>query len=449
MLAPDSITYQQMLILQLNSVAGHGRCRRRSAKVTASNKPCGKPGMMDSCSPPGLLSVDETIERLLASCPPPPPSETVPLAEALGRVLARELRSPVAVPAHDNSAMDGYAVRTGDLANRRQLPVSQYIPAGMAPQPLAAGSAARIFTGAPIPAGADAVVMQEQCEAADGQVLLPERVLPGQNIRRAGDDIRRGDLVLPAGLRLGPQALGLAASVGAAELEVRRRLRIALLATGNELAPPGQPLAPGQIYDSNGPMAAALLTRLGYDVIGPGRLPDDLQATRSALAQVAEQADAVITLGGVSVGEEDHVKPAVEALGALDLWRVAIKPGKPFAFGRIGTTPFLGLPGNPVSVFITFLLLARPYLARLQGRTLGQPPEFALPAGFEHARPDSRRQEYLRARIRNGSVEIHSRQSSGVLSSTAWAEGLVRVEPGQVIRPGDRVPYIPLAELLS
>jgi molybdopterin molybdotransferase len=406
---------------------------------------------MHGCSthPVTLISVDDAVDRLLATCPAPPAIEAVALHQALGRILAAPVCSPIEVPAHDNSAMDGYAVRLADLAETRTLPVSQQIPAGRAPQPLAPASVARIFTGAPIPAGADAVVMQEQCEVQGGRVVLPADIAPGQNIRRAGEDVRTGRTVLQEGVRLRPQEIGMAASVGVPELRVRRRLRVALLTTGSELVRPGQALAPGQIYDSNGPMMAAMLAQLGYECIGPANLPDDLAATRAALERAAAEADVILTTGGVSVGEEDHVKPAVQALGAVDLWRVAIRPGKPFAFGRVGETPFLGLPGNPVSVFVTFLLLARPFLARLQGRYTWATPEFHLPAGFSHTRPDSKRCEYLRARLNLGVVEIHPHQGSGVLSSAAWAHGLVRVEPGQEIHPRDCVPYIPIANLLS
>lgn len=410
--------------------------------------------MNDCChTATALLPVEAALERLLAACPPPPETEEVTLADALGRVLAEPVRAQVDVPGHDNSAMDGYAVRRSDLAAARELPLGPVVVAGSAPQALPAGQAARIFTGAPIPAGADAVVMQEQCEARAGSVLLPEDIKSGQNIRRAGEDVRVGSIVLEPSQRLTPQALGLAAAVGVARLRVRRRLRVALLATGDELVPAGQALAPGQIHDSNGPMMAALLAQLGYECVGPDHLADDYAATRDGLAHAATTADVVITTGGVSVGDEDHVKPAVQELGELDLWRVAIKPGKPFAFGRIGATPFLGLPGNPVSVFVTFLILARPFLARQQGLAAQAPGEFRVEAGFEHARPDRKRREYLRVRLRAEGArvvaEAYDHQGSGVLSSTAWADGLVRLEPGQTVTAGEPVPYLPYAQLLA
>ncbi len=405
---------------------------------------------MTHCShTPGMIRLDQALERLLQACPDCLEVEFVPVTQALGRVLAEEVASPIAVPAYDNSAMDGYALRVADLAAGRRLPVAQWIPAGKNPEPLASGSVARVFTGAPIPPGADAVVMQERCVEADGMVELPEGIALGEHIRCAGEDVQVGDVVLQEGVRLRPQDLGMAASVGLAELPVRRRLKVALLTTGDELAQPGEALRPGQIYDSNGPMIAALLAQLGCECIGPRGLPDDAAATRAALAQAAEEADVIVTTGGVSVGEEDHIRPAVEALGSIDMWRVAIKPGKPFAFGRVGDTPLLGLPGNPSSSFVTFLILARPFLCRMQGRHAWAGPEFLLTAAFKHDRPDPKREEFLRARLTQGVVEIYPHQGSGVLSSAAWAHGLVRVAPGRKIQPRDVVPYIPLSHLLS
>jgi len=409
---------------------------------------------MDDCFVSSdLLSVDEAVGRLLAAVKPITGTETLPLTLALGRVLAEEVTARVDVPGHDNSAMDGYAVRSTDVG-AGPLPVVGIAPAGSAPATLEPRTAMRIFTGAPIPHGADAVVMQEQTELRDGLVSLPNTVRPGQNVRRAGEDVRAGAVVLTPGRRLRPQDLGMAAAVGAGSLTVVRRLRVALLATGDELVAAGNPLQPGQIYDSNGPTLHALLTALGFECLPPVRLPDRRDATIAALETAAADADVIITSGGVSVGDEDHVKPAVAALGRLDLWRVAIKPGKPFAFGFVGDTPFLGLPGNPVSVFVTALLLARPFLLRRAGITDHLDPLLSqVIAGFDWPRPDHKRREYLRARLTmlNGQAvaEIYPHQGSGVLSSCAWADGLVQVEPGQVIRPGDRINYLGFADLLG
>lgn len=391
------------------------------------------------------MAMEQAVRRLLAAAPASPSLETIKLSEARGRVLGAALKSPIDVPGHDNSAMDGYAVRVDDA---RDLPVDRLIAAGDAPQSLPAGSAARIFTGAPIPVGADAVVMQEKCREENGRVVLPDEIEPGDNIRGCGGDVQSGTTILDVGVRFGPPELGLAAAVGVEEVKVHRRLRVALLTTGDELAQPGEALAPGQVYDSNGPLVSALLAELGYDCLQPIHLPDDFEATREALERAAAVADVVITTGGVSVGDEDHVKPALEALGHLDLWRVAIKPGKPFAFGWVGDTPVLGLPGNPVSVFVTFLMLVRPFLSRYQGRRSVADTSYNLPAAFDRLHPAPKRREYLRARVTDGQVEIYPHQGSGVLSSAVWAEGLVCVEPGQVIRTGDAVPYLPFSELL-
>jgi molybdopterin molybdotransferase len=400
-----------------------------------------------------LYDVDAAVQALLAASEPSPRVQTVPLSQALGRVLRGAVSARVDVPAHDNSAMDGYAVRLADLSGSRELPVALTVQAGARPGELPSAAAARIFTGAPIPAGADAVVMQEACKAQDSRVLLPEAVKPGQNIRRAGEDVRAGSIVLEAGRRLRPQELGLIASVGVAQVEVTRPLRVALLSTGDELIAAGDPLAPGQIYDANGPMLRGLVAALGCEAVECGRLPDEPRATRERLAEAAAEADVVISSGGVSVGEADFVKAAVAELGRLDLWQVAIKPGKPFAFGHIGRTPFLGLPGNPVSVFVTFLLLARPFLLHLQGQAgAAAVPVLPVIAGFEQQRVDKKRQQYVRVRVRyrdgRAVAEAFPHQGSGVLSSASWGDGLVRIAQGQSVAEGDVVPYLPFAGLL-
>jgi molybdopterin molybdotransferase len=401
---------------------------------------------------PPLLTLDEALARLLAAVEPLPQSEvhSVSTFDALGRVLAEDVRSALDVPPADNTSMDGYALRAADVtAAGTVLPVSQRIPAGVVGTPLAAGTAARIFTGAQVPAGADAVVMQEQCAAVEGGVRVDAVPAPGQWIRRRGEDVLRGDVVLARGARLTPQALGLAASVGAASLSVMRRPRVALFSTGDELVMPGEPLKPGAIYNSNRFTLRGLLQSLGCEVTDLGIVPDRLDATRAALRRAAEGCDLILTCGGVSVGEEDHLRPAVQAEGRLDLWQIAIKPGKPLAFGKVGDSAwFIGLPGNPVSSFVTFLLAVRPVLLRLQGALELAPRSLKLNAGFDWPRPD-RRREFLRARLgESGALELFPNQSSGVLTSVVWGDGLIDNAPGNAIVHGDAVRFLPFAELL-
>lgn len=393
---------------------------------------------------------------LLAAATPLSTVEQVPTAEALGRVLAVDQISSLDVPPLDNSSMDGYALRCADVPNAgTRLVVAQRIPAGSVGHTLAPGTAARIFTGAPIPHGADAVVMQELCSLDGDGVLIDHLPRPGEWIRRAGEDIARGAVVLTAGQRLGPQMLGLAASVGCATLPVFRRLRVALFSTGDELVMPGEPLPPGAIYNSNRYVLRGLLEALGCQVCDLGIVPDSLEATRAALRAAAGSNDLIITSGGVSVGEEDHVKPAVQAEGQLDLWLVAMKPGKPVAFGRVNDpaggngADFIGLPGNPVSSFVTFLMLVRPFILRRMGVEDCLPHSIRLPAGFDWPRPD-RRREFLRARVGEaGQVELFPNQGPGVLSSTVWAAGLVDNPAGHAIAQGEPVSFIPYSELLS
>ncbi len=401
-----------------------------------------------------LKPYEEALELLLSHARPVAEQESLPLHQALGRVLAEPVRAPIDVPGWDNSAMDGYAVRLADLpAEGTRLQVSQRIPAGTAPRPLEPGTCARIFTGAPVPEGADAVVMQEQTRRRGDEVIF-EKVPPaGANIRRAGEDIEAGSVILEAGTRLLPQHLGLAASVGVAELPVKRLPKVAVLASGDELRMPGEPLQPGTIYNSNLFTATGLLRALGCEVVEMGQVADTLEATKSALAEAAGRADLVLASGGVSVGEEDHVKPAVEALGRLDLWKIAIRPGKPLAFGHIGETPFIGTPGNPVSLFVTFLLFARPFILKTMG--LKEPRNRALQAvaAFDWPKPDKRR-EFHRARLTRGAdganlVEVYPSRSSAVLSSVAWANGLVVLPENRAIRAGDRVDFLPFCELIG
>ncbi len=401
-----------------------------------------------------LLSVEEVWARMRADATAVVEGERVALDEALSRVLAEDLRAPITVPGFDNSAMDGYAFRADDARGQRELSISLRVTAGDAPGKLSPGTACRIFTGAPMPAGADTVVIQERCERRGDTLVLPDQWTPHANIRRAGEDIRAGDVILREGQRLTPQAVGLAASCGFAEVLVRRRLRVAVLSTGDELRAAGSgPLGQGQIYDSNRPMLRALLAQLGCETRTAGPLGDELATTRQALRAAAESADVIVTTGGVSVGEEDHVKAALEAEGTLALWRVAIKPGKPLAFGRVGEAHFLGLPGNPVSAFVTFLLFVGPFLKALMGETPAPLRAFPVQAAFTRGTPDSRR-EFLRARLATGAdgtlwAETYPRQSSGVLSSTVWADGLVDIAAGRAVAEGDSVPFLPFEGLAS
>jgi molybdopterin molybdotransferase len=401
------------------------------------------------------MPLDDALARLLAQALPLPGVDTMRTFDADGRVLAHDLVSALQVPPLDNSAMDGYALRCADVPQPGTvLPVSQRIPAGRVGTPLQPGTAARIFTGAPVPEGADAVVMQEECSAeGDGHVRVQATPRAGQNIRLAGENITRGSVVLQAGARLTPAALGLAASIGVAELPVARRPRVALFSTGDELAMPGEvapeQLPPGAIYNSNRFFLHALLQRMGCEVTDMGIVPDRLGATQDALRAASQDHDVILTSGGVSVGEEDHIKPAVQALGQLDLWQIAIKPGKPFAYGRVGPAHFVGLPGNPVASFITFAILVRPFLLRLQGVRDVAPRGIAARADFDWPKADKRR-EFLRVRYNAaGALDLFTNQGSGVLTSTVWGDGVVDNPSGQTIARGDTVRFHSFAEMLS
>ncbi|HZA96580.1 MAG TPA: gephyrin-like molybdotransferase Glp [Burkholderiaceae bacterium] len=396
-----------------------------------------------------MLSVEQALEKLLSAAQPVSDVEQVDTMQANGRVLATAVVSTIEVPPLDNSQMDGYAVRTADVpAVPTTLPVSQRIAAGQVGVALEPGTAARIFTGAPVPPGADAVIMQEKCEAVGDKVTLNERPPRGEAIRKAGIDIGRGDVVLKPGVRLRPQHSALAASIGAARLTVYRRLRVATFFTGDELVMPGEPLPRGSIYNSNRFMLRALLESLGCEVNDLGIVPDDLRSTRDALVSAAADADLIISSGGVSVGEEDHVKPAVQAEGSLDLWQIAMKPGKPLAFGRVRDVPFIGLPGNPVSSFVTFVLFARPFVLQRQGRVEPLRTIFVR-ADFDW-RQSSRRREFMRARLNDkGGLDIFPNQNSSVLTSVTWADGLIDNPSEHLIHAGDIVRFLPFAELLS
>ncbi|MDQ5944799.1 MAG: molybdopterin molybdotransferase, partial [Pseudomonadota bacterium] len=401
-----------------------------------------------------MLSFDEALQKLLSGCQPVTETKAMPTIAAAGRVLAEAQYSTLSVPPLDNSAMDGYAVRAVDVtAVGTTLPVSQRIPAGTVGAHLQPGTAARIFTGAPVPAGADAVIMQERCEHAADGVTINHVPKAGEHIRRAGEDVAPGAQILAAGARLRPQDTAFAASVGLATLPVLRRVRVAVFFTGDELRMPGEPLPPGAIYNSNRFALVALLENLGCEVRDLGLVPDNLDATRAALRAAAADNDLIITSGGVSVGEEDHIKPAVEAEGRLDMWKIGIKPGKPLAFGAVRVegreAAFIGLPGNPVSAFVTFLTLVRPFVLRLSGVDKVLPKSYLLRADYDWTRPDARR-EFLRALTNDaGGVELFPSQGSGVLSSCVQADGLVDNPPGQAVARGDLVRFIPFSELLN
>lgn len=408
---------------------------------------------------PALLPFDEALAALLAQAVPIGEVETVDTAAAAGRVLAADLRSTLDVPPRDNTQMDGYAVRRADLLQAApghpvKLPVAQRIPAGHVGRPLNPGEVARIFTGGLVPDGADAIVMQEMAVVEGDTVSFSQCPAPGEWIRRTGEDIRSGSVILAAGTRLTAQATGLAASVGLASLPVHRPVRVGCFFTGDELAMPGEPLRPGAIYNSNRYVLGALIRAMGCELADLGIVPDTLAATREALRRAAQGNDLIVTSGGVSVGEEDHVKPAVEAEGELRMWQIAIKPGKPLAYGRVrrgtpgeGIAHFIGLPGNPVSSFVTFLLLVRPFVQRLQGMAEVAPRALPMRADFDWSKPD-RRREFLRAKINaGGGLDLFPNQSSAVLTSTVWGDGLIDNPPQHPIARGDTVRFLPFSEL--
>jgi len=408
-----------------------------------------------------MLTAQQALDHLLSHAQPVAEIERVPMQATLGRVLAENVNSLVDVPPLDNTSMDGYAVRTADTQNPGSvLKIAQRIPAGSVGTELQAGTAARIFTGAPVPLGADAVVMQEDCATPEGSAdQVQVNIAPsfGQWIRRRGEDLTAGKTALTAGTFLRPQELGVAASAGLTHLNVKRRVKVAAFLTGDELSLPGEPLKPGGIYNSNRDTLLACIKALGCDATDLGIVPDRLDATRAALRQASQDHDLIITSGGVSVGEEDHIKPAVTAEGRLDLWQIAIKPGKPLAFGAVrkseqandGEAWFIGLPGNPVSSFVTFLLFVRPFILKLQGRAAKQTQSYLMRADFDWLKAD-RRNEFLRVKLNNnGGLDLFPNQSSGVLTSASWGDGLVDCPPNQPIKAGDLVKYIPFDALLN
>ena len=402
-----------------------------------------------------LLSVDDALARLGSHVGVVAGVESVALAGADGRVTAQDVRAPLPLPPYANSAVDGYAVRFADLraGASTTLPLEGRLAAGAREvQPLRPGTARRVFTGAPMPAGADTVFMQEDAVLDGGQVVLPPGLQPGANARPVGEDIRADVVALPAGRRLRPQDVALAAALGFVRMQVRAPLRVAVFSTGDEVAEPGSALRPGQVFDANRALLGALIARAGGRVTDGGLLGDAAAATARALAEAAAGHDLVLTSGGVSTGDEDHVKAAVEAVGTLVSWRLAIKPGRPVAMGVLSGVPFVGLPGNPVAVFVTFAVLVRKLLAQLGGETL--PPRMPLPvrAGFAYRKKAGRR-EYVRVRLAHGAegvvAEKHEQDGAGILTSLTETAGLVEL-PEAVTRvaPGDWVGFLPYAALL-
>lgn len=399
-----------------------------------------------------LTPVEEALTHILERATVISSSGEVPLTDALDRILATDHYVPADVPPADNSAVDGYAIRQQDVKPGSVLPISSRIPAGTAPEPLTPGTAARIFTGSELPPGADSVVMQERVAVTDSGIEVKAEVSEGQNIRRRGQDLAKGDLALPQGTRIRPQEMGLLASMGFARVPVLDKLKVAILTTGDELVDPGKPLVSGQIYNTNRYTLLGLLARAGCDVVLCETIEDTREATEATLQRAAGAADLVITSGGVSVGEEDHVRAVLEDGGELSLWRLAIKPGKPLAFGTIAGTPVLGLPGNPAAVLVTFLVIGMPFIRACQGRTTTVPMAESLPATFTVASP-SIRKEFVRARkeMIDGQtlVAAYPNQSSGVLSSACWADGLAVVPENTTVQPGDLLTYYSFSELLA
>jgi molybdopterin molybdotransferase len=410
---------------------------------------------MNRCDTSPLLAYHEALDQLTESIASADKIVDKPLLQALGAVLAQSIESHIDVPGCALSAMDGYAINTADLAARgpTNLPVSQRIAAGGVAETLAPGTAARIFTGAPVPHGADTVIMQEQVQHDSQGICFESRPRSGNNVRPAGNDIRRGTTILSKGCRLRAQDIGLAASVGLQTLPVFAPIRVGIFFTGDELVEPGETLAIGKIYDSNRYTLHGLLETMGCEIIDLGLVGDSLEATREAMLRAATQADLVVTTGGVSVGEEDHVRIAIEQLGELRLWRLGIKPGKPLAYGQINDTAFMGLPGNPVSVFATFCLFVCPVIQIMQGRDWHKPIALPVRADFDWPKPDSRR-EFLRARLaidadQQTRVQIYPNQDSGVLTSTVWADGFVEIAENQTVDAGETVNYLPFAQFFN
>ena len=416
--------------------------------------------LKDDCFAQGsdLMRVDAAIALIEARIKPAMAAEEVDLGAALGRVLAENLTAASDVPPADNAAVDGYALRHRDLAPDEATFLSVNPGRAAAGHPLSGSledrQAVRIFTGALMPAGADSVVMQEDCEIRDGRLVVPPGLKLGANRRRRAEDLQAGAVILEAGRRLRPQDLGLAATAGHGRVKVAKRPRVALFSTGDELREPGEDLGPGQIFDSNRYSLTGLLQGLGCDIDDLGILPDRAKTISDTLAAAAASHDLVITSGGISVGDEDHVKDAVTASGALHFWRLAIKPGRPLALGQMGGTPFVGLPGNPVAVLVTFVTIVRPMILRLMGARSLQAPRYPLPAAFSHRKKPGRR-EWLRGILESDSsgrprLQKYARDGSGIASSLVASQGLIELsEELTDIEPGKLLDFLPYSEVIS
>ena len=402
-----------------------------------------------------LLSADEALEFLLDASTATEKKESVSLDNSLSRILASDIHSTINVPGFDNSAMDGYAIALNDnqlLQKNLSFDIVDRIPAGSTGNELNKGCAARIFTGAPIPKGANTVIMQEECEVSeDGtQITITRAIKLNENIRPTGNDILENDVILSSGKQIQPQDISLASSVGVGELTVYKKIKVGVFFTGDELVEPGIPLSSGQIYNSNRYALVALLEQVGCEVINLGNIEDKFSATCDALESLESQCDLIMTTGGVSVGEEDHVKPAVESLGELNLWKIRMKPGKPLAYGKVKQTPFIGLPGNPVSSFVTFCIFSLPFIKKMQGNNNYQSKIIKVKANFECKRAKPRR-EYARARIDHSEstpvANLYPKQGSDVMSSIVWADGLVEIPENKTVELGELLNYYPLSEL--
>ena len=395
-----------------------------------------------------MLTADQAREKMLSGVKPVNATHELPLRAALNKVISRDVTSSVNVPPMDNSAMDGFAVNHDEvIKDGITLPICQRITAGDIAQPLTPNSAARIFTGAEIPPNASAVVMQENCTFDDQKVTINQSPSEGQNIRRCGQDIKKNSTILKKGERISAQHIGLAASIGMSMLDVFREINVAIVSTGSELIEPGNPCPPGKIYNSNIAMLSALLDKLNCNLVRAQQVNDNFNSTRDELKRAAEIADLVISIGGVSVGEEDHVKAAVESIGQLDLWKIKIKPGKPIAFGSISQIPFVGLPGNPVSCFVSFLLFCDPIIRKIQGQGFSKPLSFFVPALFNIQRPRTR-PEFVRVNVSDKGATLFENQSSGVLTSITWANAFALIPENSTVKRGDMIEIFPFEGIL-
>jgi len=407
--------------------------------------------------PQPLLSTNEALQILTQSAKPISTVQSLDLDNTLGRVLATDVRSTINVPSFNNSAMDGYAINLKDSQTDTpggfEFEIADRIPAGNVGNELAPGKAARIFTGAPIPKGANTVIMQEECELIDNnsKIEIYRPIARDENIRPMGNDIKSSDVILNSGTILRPQDIALAASVGIHKLEVFEPIKVGVFFTGDELIEPGNALKDGQIYNSNRYALVAMLKNLNCEIINLNNVEDTLDATVNALESLKEKCDLIMTTGGVSVGEEDHVKPAVQQLGELNLWRIKMKPGKPLAFGRVGDTAFIGLPGNPVSAMVTFLLFARPFIKKIQGASHYLNTTIKVEANFDWHRSKPRR-EFVRARLDHTTTPARAnqypKQGSEVLSSMVWADGLIEIPEKTTFKQGEILNFYPLSEMM-